>query len=276
MQFIFIFIFLTFGLLEETWGQSTDGFPVLPMQPQTEKDSTPVDGFDWALQLEYKIRIGYQPTDVEKKRYNDLIHTLVTYDSLSSNLSFKNMYCEDINWAFEIEQRRLLGYQINVTEALLYQSIRQSKEYSLAKKNKSNCTVDLSWVLELEKKIKEGYKASDKEMQLYHYLNENNPSSPNNTVQKVDSIDLNWAIQLEQSVANGYTPSNDEVARYTDIYKRFTESYSQEQSLQFEEYCTLHLNWSLDLLSRLTNGYRATNVEIKLYEKYKHNSNCSK
>lgn len=95
---------------------------------------------------------------------------------------------------------------------------------------------------------------------------------------KVNDKELKWALELEQKVKNGHTPNADEIKRYTKLANDLSKNDSSNNVKQFASEKPNHeikaskvndkdTNWALDLESKVKNGYKPNEDEIKKYGK---------
>jgi hypothetical protein len=116
-------------------------------------------------------------------------------------------------------------------------------------------------------------------------VNNTKPTSniPKSNIQNgVSRQELEWADNLQQKVEQGYQPTEQELAAYTNIYERFQkgtapQSTSNNNTTQTQDYGNQNVNidvsngdpelqWALNLLDKVQQGYNPTQDEMTKYE----------
>lgn len=116
------------------------------------------------------------------------------------------------------------------------------------------------------------------EPQQVNKPNNTNTNIPTSNIQNgVSRQELEWAENLLAKTEQGYKPTDQEMAAYTDIYERFQKGSATEQSPQVQNTSSgdvtidvskgdPELQWALQLLDKVQQGYQPTQQEITQYE----------
>jgi len=249
----------------------------------------------WAKNLQTKIRAGYQPTQSERIRYENIYNRQqLALQSKQQNFVPPDVpppTPEDIEWAKQLVNKiQTLGYKPNPSEIQRYQEIynkqkqsRISQEYKKNNPSNTNSTQntntvtqeEINWAKQIQEKVKKGQQVTPQEEARYEQIRQKldlqNNKPQNNTSKKITQDEFNWAKNLEDKVNNqGYIPTNEEKAKYEDIFNRYknqgVESLNNNDNVS-KGVTQDEFNWAKNLENKVNNqGYIPTNEEKAKYE----------
>lgn len=184
----------------------------------------------WALDLEEKVKMGYQPTQQEIKAYQDIAVRVAHGPIEGKPLDLPpEVSQEDIDWALQLEKSVLQGYVPTENEIIRYQSIAERLTHSGSvetpaptpiEESTSVSQQELHWARELMKHVESGYQPTQQEAARYNEIYSRLQATQH---QQVNQAELDWAQQLQSKVEQGYQPSAAEVKQYEKIYQRYQE-----------------------------------------------------
>lgn len=228
---------------------------LFPTSPPTTTRVTPVDPpsqeeIQWALQLEEKVKQGYQPTPQETKIYGEIAKRL--QDSQSNPPSppvvYKPFqpYVEPLNlveaqWAKDLAQKIENGYYQPSKQELKH--FMDLTEKALKEKNSEQFLQwpahitnppdrdELQWALSVTRDYDFGEIANPR--QLRHFAQVANMAleahlEASKPQPSVSQAELNWALDLQNRVSQGYRPTEQEVQKYEDIFNRYQQNQSPD------------------------------------------------
>jgi predicted transcriptional regulator len=133
----------------------------------------------WALELEQRVKQGYQPTAEETARYEDIAKRLQGSQSprqdstKRSSSHVREVTQEEIQWALELEQKVKQGQQPTAEETARYEDIakRLAKQPvpSGCGQKSAGMTEPLNWALEWLQKTNNGRTGTAAELAMYRW-----------------------------------------------------------------------------------------------------------
>lgn len=167
----------------------------------------------WALEMEEKVKQGYQPTEQEVQ----------TYKALENKLKAQ-------------------------ASAPAQQTVQTAQVASSAPAPSQE---ELQWALQMEEKVKQGYKPSDQETATYQAIFQKLAASqqaPANTsapaVKPVSQEEIQWALELEAKAKQGYQPTPEETSKYQDMAHRLQAQKQAPQNPQASQAQSNNRDWS--------------------------------
>lgn len=226
----------------------------------------------WALDLEQKVKQGYQPNQAEIKSYQNIAQRLLRADHSPQDLQAVSQ--AEIDWAIALQQRVQQGYQATPRELEIYTDIynRMQAAHASQKPAQPVSQAELQWASDLQQKVQQGYQPNAQEQKQYldiysRYQAESLANDQNNGgFEAVTQQELEQVMKLRQQAQQGYQPSSQELAEYADIVERLA---LQDAStiLPAENMVTQHeIDWALKLGKKLQNGAAATPEELQRYQ----------
>ncbi|MFN8673854.1 MAG: hypothetical protein U0457_17460 [Candidatus Sericytochromatia bacterium] len=215
-------------------------------QPQGLPAGVSQQEVQWALDLENKIKGGYQPSDQEKQVYQALAQKLAAAQQQQVAPAQQTQQPQglpagvsqqEVQWALDLENKIKGGYQPNDQEKQAYQALAQklaaAQQQQVAPAQQTQqpqglpagvSQQEVQWALDLENKIKGGYQPNDQEKQAYQALAQKLASAQQEGIRtgnKVSQQEVQWALDLETKIKNSnYKPNAEETAKYQDIANR--------------------------------------------------------
>lgn len=208
-------------ILQKSTGQkpNTGNMQVQTNQPVQSNKPVTQQELQWAQQLETRVTQGYNPTNQERAKYEDI---------------------------YKRSQGQPQTQQTQNTQQTYNKTGPLSQD-------------EVQWAQDLESKVNsQGYKPSDQEMQIYENIfkrsqqqkpvTQNNPQLPSPTTQNqtqtqdseqqidlpngLSQQDVNWALELENKTKNGYSPTQSEIAKYNEIANKLNGAQTSDNNTQ--------------------------------------------
>lgn len=221
--------------------QKVQTAPPAPQPDPTDSTETGVSQqeLQWALDLEEKVKMGYQPSPDEVKAYQE-IAVRVAHGSIEGKKPElpPEVSQQEVDWALQLEKKVLQGYIPQEDEIKKYQDIanRLSKGGMVETPEPTPpvqepapvSQAEVQWARELMKHVEAGYEPTPEETARYNQIYSHLQAHQH---QQVNQAELDWAQQLQSKVEQGYQPSAAEVKQYEKIYRRYQEQNQATQSL---------------------------------------------
>jgi len=230
--------------------------------------------FDWATQLSNKIQQGYKATSEEQAKYQEIFNRYSQGGIVSANTQTpaNGASQAEYDWASQLSGKIQQGYKPTAQEISKYQDIQNRfVQGGIIVEPKIGATPsEFTWANQLASKIQQGYKPTAQEVSKYQdiqarfvqggIINEQSNAG-------VSQTEFDWATQLATKVQQGYKATPQEQAKYQDIQARFTQyGVASPQQGQSAGVSQEELTWATQLVTKIQQGYKATNEELAKYE----------
>jgi hypothetical protein len=207
------------------------------------------DELVWAKSLEQKVDQGYNPSQQEITKYNDIFarHKQVqTQSTQQAQPQQGGVSQEELQWAQQIEARVNQGGSITPQEKATYDQI-YARYQQAGSANAPTQTApaekptdsELSWALDLEKRSQAGYKPTAQENAIYNEIAKKAEAYANsqqaNASQRsggASKQELAFASSLYTKMQSGYQPSAQEMSMLNRIQQKIAGVGQQSQPVQ--------------------------------------------
>lgn len=230
---------------------------------------------NWTLELEAKVKRGYEPNAEELKHYQQIAVRLFIADQTHSIPDCKTVSPEELAWAKNLETKIIHSqpesrYEASTEEIEKYQDIynRFQAEKAEQKKLTPPNPEELKWAQDLADEItQKGYKATPEDVKRYTEIYQRHQATSNRDIGgSLSSEDVQWHLELTAKMKQGYEPTNAELDRGGKILEVM---YINDPSLirphdgpvaQHER------DWALRLRTQAEEGIPPSPEELERYE----------
>ncbi|MGE3728473.1 MAG: hypothetical protein AB7I41_23185 [Candidatus Sericytochromatia bacterium] len=222
----------------------------------------------WSLELEAKMKQGFQPTAADALRFNEIeMRLAATLEPQELGPPTR----AEVNWALGLEDKVKQGYQPNASEIKQYQNIAhrlfKADQTPSVPELKTVTREELAWAKDLETKITHAppelrYEATKEDIEKYQDIYNRYQAEKAEQKKQVPPTpeELKWAQDLADEITQkGHKATPEEVERYTEIFQRHQAASNPDstQSLSSDD-----LKWHMQLTAKMEQGYQPTAAEL--------------